>query len=152
MRALRSWAELGGIGTGPVFRPVSTGNKAVTRRLNAHTVNYLVQAAIARARWTQSPTRPTATGRVSHLRPPEGGSDRAIAHQSGHPGPLHGDPRAVGEGSRSLAGQCRYAIGLVNHENQRTRPQTSTGLYTIALHGSRRSISPSPLDAKTISE
>ena len=49
VRALRSWAELAVISSGPVFRPVSTGNRAVARRLSAQTVNYLVQVAIKRA-------------------------------------------------------------------------------------------------------
>lgn len=30
-------------------RPVSTGNKAVTRRLNAHTTDYLAHAVVKRA-------------------------------------------------------------------------------------------------------
>jgi hypothetical protein len=39
------WAELAGISSGPVFRPVSTGNKAGARRLAPWAVNYLPAAA-----------------------------------------------------------------------------------------------------------
>ena len=46
VRALRTWPELAAISSGPVFRPVSTGNRALARRLSAQTVNYLVQGAI----------------------------------------------------------------------------------------------------------
>ena len=46
VRVPRTWAELAGIGSGSVFRPVSTGNKAFSRRLNAYTVNHQVQAAV----------------------------------------------------------------------------------------------------------
>jgi len=83
--ALRSWAELAAVSSGPVFRPVSTGNKAVARRLSAQTVNYLVQGAIKRA--GIDPLAHSAhslrAGFVTyaHLR---GASDRAIAHQTRH--------------------------------------------------------------------
>ena len=85
VRALHSWAELAGIGSGPVFRPVSTGNKAVARRLNAYTVNYLVRAAIERGGLDPLPysAHSLRAGFVTyaHLR---GASDRAIAHQTRH--------------------------------------------------------------------
>jgi integrase len=82
---LHTWAELAGISLGPVFRPVSTGNRAVARPLSAQTVNYLVQAAIKRA--GLDPLSYSAhslrAGFVTyaHLR---GASDRAIAHQTRH--------------------------------------------------------------------
>ena len=41
VRALHIWAELAGIVPDAVFRAVSTGNKAVTRRLSANSVNFL---------------------------------------------------------------------------------------------------------------
>jgi hypothetical protein len=82
---LRTWAELAGITSGPVFRPVSTGNKAVARRLSAQTVNYLVQGAIKRAGIDPLPysAHSLRAGFVTyaHLR---GASDRAIAHQTRH--------------------------------------------------------------------
>jgi hypothetical protein len=34
-----TWAELAAISSGPVFRLVSTGNRAVARRLRAQTLN-----------------------------------------------------------------------------------------------------------------
>jgi hypothetical protein len=39
--------ELAAISSGPVFRPVSTGNRVISRRLSAQTVNYLVQGDLA---------------------------------------------------------------------------------------------------------
>jgi hypothetical protein len=85
VRALRTWAELAGISSGPVFRPVSTGNKAVGRRLSANAVNFLVQAAIERAGIDPLAYSPHSlrAGFVTyaHLR---GASDRAIAHQTRH--------------------------------------------------------------------
>jgi site-specific recombinase XerD len=85
VRALRTWAELAGMASGPVFRPVSTGNKAVARRLSANSVNYLVQAAIKRAGIDPLPysAHSLRAGFVTyaHLR---GANDRAIAHQTRH--------------------------------------------------------------------
>ena len=85
VRALRTWAELAAISSGPVFRPVSTGNKAVARRLSAQTVNYLVQGAVKRAGIDSLPysAHSLRAGFVTyaHLR---GASDRAIAHQTRH--------------------------------------------------------------------
>jgi integrase len=85
VQALHRWAELAGIASGPVFRPVSTGNKAVVRRLNADTVNYLVQVAVKRAGINPLPysAHSLRAGFVTyaHLR---GASDRAIAHQTRH--------------------------------------------------------------------
>ena len=85
VRALRTWAELAGVSSGPVFRPVSTGNKAVGRRLSANAVNFLVQAAIERAGIDPLPysAHSLRSGFVTyaHLR---GASDRAIAHQTRH--------------------------------------------------------------------
>ena len=85
VRALRTWPELAAISSGPVFRPVSTGNKAVARRLSANSVNFLVQAAIERAGIDPVPysAHSLRAGFVTyaHLR---GASDRAIAHQTRH--------------------------------------------------------------------
>ena len=85
VRALRTWAELAGASSGPVLRPVSTGNKAVGRRLSANAVNFLVHAAIERAGIDPVPysAHSLRAGFVTyaHLR---GASDRAIAHQTRH--------------------------------------------------------------------
>jgi integrase len=85
VRVLRAWAELAGISSGPVFRPVSTGNNAVSRRLSANSVNYLVQAAIERAGIDPLPysAHSLRAGFVTyaHLR---GATARAIAHQTRH--------------------------------------------------------------------
>ena len=85
VRALRSWSELAGISAGPVFRPVSKGNRALGRRLHPEAVNDLVQAAVARAGIEPGPysAHSLRAGFVTyaHLR---GASDRAIAHQTRH--------------------------------------------------------------------
>ena len=96
VRALRTWAELAGISSGPVFRPVSTGNRAVARRLSAQTVNHLVQGAIKRACIDPLPysAHSLRAGFVTyaHLR----------GHRPPDPSPLHGDPRAVRPDPRGL--------------------------------------------------
>jgi site-specific recombinase XerD len=85
VRALQSWAELADVSSGPVFRPVSTGNQALARRLAPHAVNYLVAGAIKRAGIDPLPysAHSLRAGFVTyaHLR---GASDRAIAHQTRH--------------------------------------------------------------------
>ena len=85
VRARRSWSELAGISSGPVFRPVSKGNRALGRRLHPEAVNHLVQAAVARAGIKAGPysAHSLRAGFVTyaHLR---GASDRAIAHQTRH--------------------------------------------------------------------
>jgi integrase len=85
VRALRSWSELAKISGGPVFRPVSKGNRALGRRLNPEAVNVLVQAAVLRAGIDPLPysAHSLRAGFVTyaHLR---GASDRAIAHQTRH--------------------------------------------------------------------
>jgi integrase len=43
--AVRNWTEAAGIGGGPLLRPVSKGNRALTRRLNPDSANLLVQQA-----------------------------------------------------------------------------------------------------------
>jgi len=83
--ALRSWLEGAGITEGPVFRSVSTGNRAGPRPMNPGSVNALVQAAVARAGLDPLPysAHSLRAGFVTyaHLR---GASDRAIAHQTRH--------------------------------------------------------------------
>ncbi|CAA9420258.1 MAG: hypothetical protein AVDCRST_MAG66-2598 [uncultured Pseudonocardia sp.] len=83
--ALRTWTEAAAITEGPVFRPVSKGNRPLPRRLHAESINDLVQAAIARAGIDPAPysAHSLRAGFVTfaHLR---GASDRAIAHQTRH--------------------------------------------------------------------
>ena len=116
VRALHTWTELASISSRPVFRPVSTGNKAVDRSLNAYTVNYLVQAAIKRAGIDPLPYPPA---RLCHLCPPAG--VERPGHSPPDPAPLHGCARAVGERARGPAGQSEDAIGTMTSPN-RTRP------------------------------
>jgi integrase len=47
--ALHTWATTAGIDDGPLLRPVSKGNRALSRRLNGDSANMLVQQAVARA-------------------------------------------------------------------------------------------------------
>ena len=83
--ALHNWTEAAGIADGPLLRPVSKGNRALARRLNADSANLLVQQAIARAGLDPLPysAHSLRAGFVTyaHLR---GASDRAIAHQTRH--------------------------------------------------------------------
>ena len=92
---LQQWLELAGVTEGPVFRPVSKGNRALNRRLTADSVNDIVQQAAARAQLDDEDQESAAgdRGRYSahslragfvtyaHTR---GASDRAIAHQTRH--------------------------------------------------------------------
>jgi integrase len=83
--ALRGRLAAAAITTGPVFRKVSKGNRALDRPLNPASVNDLVQAAAARAELAGGPysAHSLRAGFVTyaHLR---GASDRAIAHQTRH--------------------------------------------------------------------
>jgi site-specific recombinase XerD len=83
--ALRTWLDAATITDGPIFRPVSKGNRALPRRLHPESVNALVRNAIQR-----SGTNPAGYSAHSlragfvthaHLR---GATDRAIAHQTRH--------------------------------------------------------------------
>lgn len=47
MTVLHHWTKATGIDDGPLLRPVSKGNRALARRLNADSANLLVQQAIA---------------------------------------------------------------------------------------------------------
>jgi site-specific recombinase XerD len=82
---LQAWLAAAGITDGPVFRPVSKGNRALARPLNPESVNTLVQAAVARAGLDPAgySAHSLRAGFVTyaHLR---GASDRAIAHQTRH--------------------------------------------------------------------
>ncbi|MBJ7337241.1 site-specific integrase [Mycolicibacterium sp.] len=82
---LRTWLEAAAITTGPVFRPVSKGNRALERRLHPESVNTLVRNAIQRAGTDVSgySAHSLRAGFVTHayLR---GATDRAIAHQTRH--------------------------------------------------------------------
>jgi site-specific recombinase XerD len=83
--ALQAWLAAAAITDGPVFRSVSTGNRAGTRALNPASVNALVQAGAARAGLDPAAysAHSLRAGFVTyaHLR---GASDRAIAHQTRH--------------------------------------------------------------------
>ncbi|MGI8682133.1 MAG: hypothetical protein ACR2JO_08390 [Mycobacteriales bacterium] len=82
---LHAWLNAAGITDGPVFRPVSKGNRPQPRPLHPESINSLIQHAVARA--GLNPTGYSAhslrAGFVTyaHLR---GASDRAIAHQTRH--------------------------------------------------------------------
>jgi integrase len=83
--ALHTWATAAGLDAGPLLRPVSKGNRALSRRLNPDSANMLVQQAITRAGIDPLPysAHSLRAGFVTyaHLR---GASDRAIAHQTRH--------------------------------------------------------------------
>jgi site-specific recombinase XerD len=83
--ALQAWLEAAGVTVGPIFRPVSKGNRALPRPLHPESINTLVQNAIARAGLDPAPysAHSLRAGFVTyaHLR---GASDRAIAHQTRH--------------------------------------------------------------------
>ncbi|KGI65840.1 hypothetical protein EU78_29225 [Mycolicibacterium rufum] len=83
--ALRSWLAAADITDGPVFRPVSKGNRPLSRRLHPESVNTLVQNAIARAGIDPGPysAHSLRAGFVTHAHL-RGASDRAIAHQTRH--------------------------------------------------------------------
>jgi len=82
---LRRWLGTAHISDGPVFRPVSKGNRPLPRPLNPESINTLIQAAIARAGIDPAgySAHSLRAGFVTyaHLR---GASDRAIAHQTRH--------------------------------------------------------------------
>ena len=83
--SLEAWLKAAGITEGPVFRAVSTGNRAGSRAMNPSSINVLVQAATARAGLDPAlySAHSLRAGFVTyaHLR---GASDRAIAHQTRH--------------------------------------------------------------------
>ena len=81
---LNEWVHTVGIIDGPVFRPVSKGNRPLPRRLTAGAVNNLVQQATTRAGLDgdySAHSLRAGFGTYAHLR---GASDRAIAHQTRH--------------------------------------------------------------------
>jgi site-specific recombinase XerD len=81
---LNEWIHIAGIIDGPVFRPVSKGNRPLPRRLTAGAVNNLVQQATTRAGLDGDySAHSLRAGFVTyaHLR---GASDRAITHQTRH--------------------------------------------------------------------
>jgi site-specific recombinase XerD len=84
--ALTAWMEAATITEGPVFRPVSKGNRALAKPLHPESVNNLVQAAAARVPGLAEVGYSAHSLRAgfvthAHLR---GASDRAIAHQTRH--------------------------------------------------------------------
>jgi site-specific recombinase XerD len=83
--ALTTWTDAAAITDGPLLRPVSTGNRALARRLNPESLNTLVQAAVARAGIDPTPysAHSLRAGFVTyaHL---NGATDRDIAHQTRH--------------------------------------------------------------------
>ena len=83
--ALRTWLEAAAVTDGPVFRPVSKGNRALARPLNPASINTLIQNAAERAGHGEVgySAHSLRAGFVTyaHLR---GATDRAIAHQTRH--------------------------------------------------------------------
>jgi integrase len=81
--SFEAWIAAAGITEGPVFRAVSTGNRAGSRAMNPSSINVLVQAAAARAGLDPAAysAHSLRAGFVTyaHLRV---ASDRAIAHQT----------------------------------------------------------------------
>jgi len=81
---LQEWTERAQIFDGPLFRPVSKGNRPLARRLSEGAVNTLIQQAITRGGLEgEYSAHSLRAGFVTyaHLR---GASDRAIAHQTRH--------------------------------------------------------------------
>jgi site-specific recombinase XerD len=83
--ALRTWLDAAAITDGPLFRPVSKGNRALHRRLHPESVNTLVRNAIQRAGTDASgySAHSLRAGFVTHAHL-RGATDRAIAHQTRH--------------------------------------------------------------------
>ena len=83
--ALNTWLQVADITDGPVFRPVSKGNRALDRRLHPESVNTLVRNAIQRAGTDPSgySAHSLRAGFVTHAHL-RGATDRAIAHQTRH--------------------------------------------------------------------
>jgi site-specific recombinase XerD len=83
--ALHTWLAAAKITDGPVFRPVSKGNRALPRRLHPESINTLIQNAIARTGTNPAgySAHSLRAGFVTHAHL-RGASDRAIAHQTRH--------------------------------------------------------------------
>jgi site-specific recombinase XerD len=83
--ALQAWLAAADITDGPVFRPVSKGNRPLPRRLHPESINTLIQNAVARAGIDPRPysAHSLRAGCVTHAHL-RGASDRAIAHQTRH--------------------------------------------------------------------
>jgi integrase len=84
--ALNAWMVAAAVTDGPVFRPVSKGNRALPKGLHPESVNNLVQVAAARVPGLGEVGYSAHSLRAgfvthAHLR---GASDRAIAHQTRH--------------------------------------------------------------------
>lgn len=84
--ALRAWLQLSGVTDGPVFRPVSKGNRALDRRLTPAAVNGILQTAVTAAGLDQPELYSAHSLRAgfvtyAHTR---GATDHAIAHQTRH--------------------------------------------------------------------
>lgn len=84
--ALTDWLQAASITEGPVFRPVSKGNRALPKPLHPESVNTLVQQAVARVPGLAEigySAHSLRAGFVTHAHL-RGASDRAIAHQTRH--------------------------------------------------------------------
>jgi integrase len=85
VRALDAWLEHVGETTGPLFRPVSRGNRPLARRLDPGAANVLVKRAIERAGYvaTDYSAHSLRAGFVTYAHR-LGIADRAIARQTRH--------------------------------------------------------------------
>jgi site-specific recombinase XerD len=83
--ALQTWLAAAAITDGPVFRPVSKGNRPLPRRLHPESVNTLVRNAIERTGTDPAgySAHSLRAGFVTHAHI-RGATDRAIAHQTRH--------------------------------------------------------------------
>ena len=86
---LQTWLDAAGITDGPLFRPVSKGNRALDPAAHRRVVNTIVQTAVERAGLVEPGTdggysaHSLRAGFVTYAHE-RGASDRAIAHQTRH--------------------------------------------------------------------
>jgi len=81
---LREWIERAQIFDGPLFRPVSKGNRPLARRLSEGAINTLIQQAITRSGLEGDYSAHSLRAGFVTYAHTRGASDRAIAHQTRH--------------------------------------------------------------------